>query len=103
MTISMSNDNLLFIDIKQLIDKGKHEMAMAVNVKLTTTYWHIGKRINDVILQNKRAEYGKGWSSKHLRHCLRFAETFPEFEIVSTLWRQLSWSHFKAIIYLDVD
>lgn len=29
-----------------------------------------------------------------------FSETFPELEIVSTLSRQLSWSHFKEIIYL---
>ena len=45
-------------------------------------------------------EYGKGCSSKHLRHCLRFAETFPDLQIVSALWRQLSWSHFKSLIYI---
>jgi len=32
---------------------------------------------------------------------LRFAEAFPEFEIVSAVQRQLSWTHFKTIIYLD--
>jgi len=31
-------------------------------------------------------------------HCR--AETFPDEGIVSTLWRQLSWSHFKEILYL---
>jgi predicted nuclease of restriction endonuclease-like (RecB) superfamily len=30
---------------------------------------------------------------------IRFAEVFPDEEIVSTLWRQLSWSHFREIIY----
>jgi len=44
-------------------------------------YWHIGKLINDEILQNKRAEYGK--------------------EIVVTLSRQLSWSHFLALLPLQ--
>ena len=29
----------------------------------------------------------------------RFAEVFADESIVSTLWRQLSWSHFKEIIY----
>lgn len=48
-------------------------------------------------------EYGNGWSEKQLRHCLHFAETFPEKEIVSTLWRQLSWSHIKEIMYLEND
>ncbi len=42
--------------------------------------------------------FGRGWSKQQLRHCLRFVEIFPEWEIVSPLWRQLSWSHFKALI-----
>ena len=32
---------------------------------------------------------------------LKFAEGFPQTEIVSTLSRQLGWSHFKEIIYLN--
>ena len=48
-------------------------------------------------------EYGKGWSAKQLRHCLRFAETFSDFQIVSALWRQLSWTHFKILMYLQTD
>ena len=32
---------------------------------------------------------------------LRFAEAFPDEEIVSALRRQLSWTHFKRIIYID--
>lgn len=80
-------------------------------------YWQIGTRINEEVIQDKRAEYGKlivatlarqleaefgrGWSEKQLRHCLRFAETFPDERIVSALWRQLSWSHIKSVIYID--
>jgi len=36
--------------------------------------------------------YGKGWSRKQLHHCLRFAETFPDQEILSALRRQLNQS-----------
>ena len=32
---------------------------------------------------------------------IRFAEAFSDFKIVSSLLRQLSWSHFLALIYLD--
>jgi predicted nuclease of restriction endonuclease-like (RecB) superfamily len=32
---------------------------------------------------------------------VRFAEAFPDFEIVSALRRHLSWTHFKQLIYLD--
>lgn len=30
-----------------------------MNAELTLLYWHIGQRINQHILQNERAEYGK--------------------------------------------
>jgi hypothetical protein len=45
-------------------------------------------------------EYGKGWSNKQLLHCIRFAESFDDLAIVSTVSRQLSWSHFLQLIYL---
>ncbi len=40
---------------------------------------------------------------KQLQLCLRFAETFNDFKIVSALWRQLTWTHFKTLIYQDSD
>jgi predicted nuclease of restriction endonuclease-like (RecB) superfamily len=80
-------------------------------------YWQIGKRINEEILQNQRAEYGKeivsalsrqltldygtGWSKRQLHHCIRFAEVFSDFEIVHTLCSQLSWSHLRLIIPME--
>ncbi|MDA3912183.1 MAG: PDDEXK nuclease domain-containing protein [Bacteroidales bacterium] len=107
----------LFHEVKSIIEQGKQKIALSINANLTSTYWHIGRLINQNILKEKRAEYGeqiianlskaltreygKGWSSKHLRHCLRFAETFPDLQIVSALWRQLSWTHFKSLIYLN--
>jgi predicted nuclease of restriction endonuclease-like (RecB) superfamily len=115
----LDTSNRLFADIKEIIEQGKQQVAQAVNVGVTATYWNVGKRINEDVLDFKRAEYGKqilqtvsakltsefgkGWSEKQLRHCLRFAETFPELEIVSALWRQLSWTHFKSLMYLKLD
>ena len=32
---------------------------------------------------------------------VRLAEAFPDREIVSALLRQLSWTHFLSLIYLD--
>ena len=109
----------LYREIKGLIDETRSAVAQTVNSGLTMLYWNIGKRINDDILKNERAEYGKrivvslsqqleieygkGWSEKQLRHCLHFVETFPDLQIVSTLWRQLSWSHFKLLIYKKDD
>jgi hypothetical protein len=47
------------------------------------------------------AEFGRGFSEKSLRHMVRFAETFPDREIVSALLRQLSWTHFLSLICLN--
>jgi len=104
-------------EIKSLIENSKQNIAISVNAEMTILYWQIGQRINMEILQGARAnygkqvvfllsqnlifEYGQGWSEKHLRHCLRFSEVFPDFQIVSTLWRQLSWSHLKEVIYIE--
>ena len=114
--ILTTKDNL-FVDIKTLIEQSKQQVAIAVNSTMTMLYWQVGNRIKTDILQNKRAEYGqeivkqlsislteqygKGWSEKHLRHCLRIAETFPDIEIVYTLCRQLSWSHLRLLMYID--
>lgn len=89
--VNLENPMGLVSEIKLLIEKSKQEIAIAVNATITILYWQVGKRINDEILKDKRAEYGKqivttlstqltaeygtGWSEKHLRHCLRFAET----------------------------
>ncbi|MBL7208291.1 MAG: DUF1016 family protein, partial [Desulfobacterales bacterium] len=71
------------------------------------------------ILKEKRAEYGEeilptlsaklvpefgnGFGIRNLSRMIRFAEVFPEEKIVSTLLRQLSWSHFVEIIPLKDD
>ncbi len=94
-------------------------MAITVNAALSLLYWQIGKRINEEILQNQRAEYGKeivaslalalslefgkGWSEKHLRHCLRTAETFQNKEIFYALSRELTWTHIRSVIYIEND
>jgi predicted nuclease of restriction endonuclease-like (RecB) superfamily len=114
----MSNkiDKILFTDLAQIIEHGKSQLTKQVNSTLTHTYWHIGKKINEHILENKRAEYaqeivstlstqlvekfGKGFEQKNLYRMMQFAEIFSEIEIVVTLSRQLSWSHFVVLIPL---
>lgn len=113
------SEKQLAIEIKQLIAESREQVAVAINSAITILYWQIGKRINDEVLQNQRAEYGKeiistlsiqlteeygkGWSKRQLHHCLRFAETFPDITIVHTLCTQLSWSHIRLIIPMETE
>ncbi len=104
-------------DIRKLIESARSRIATYVNEGLTTLYWQVGVRIRQEILKGKRAqygeeivvtvsrqlsiEYGSGFSVKNLRHMVRFAEVYPDEKIVSALRRQLGWTHFKTIIYID--
>ena len=104
-------------DIRRLIAEAKAGAAATVNSALTLLYWRIGRRIYTEVLQGERAEYGehivstlsrqlemehgRGFSSKNLRHMLRFAEVFEVEEIVYALSRQLSWTHLRSLIYID--
>lgn len=106
----------LLSDLRHLIAEAQRSAAAAVNIGLTMLYWRVGKRIRDEVLGQKRAdygeeivatlsrqlaaEYGRGFEQKNLRRMLQFAETFPDETIVATLWRQLSWSHFRELLPL---
>ena len=106
-------------DIRRLIETARHNVAVTVNAGLTILYWQIGDRIRQDILKEKRADYGEeiistlsiqlvkefgnGFSRPNLFRMVRFAEVFPGGKIVSTLSRQLSWSHFVEIIPLKDD
>jgi predicted nuclease of restriction endonuclease-like (RecB) superfamily len=110
------NQQQLFTDIRQLIDDARVMMSKVVASGVTALYWNIGTRINKEILNNQRAEYGQqivatlsrqlvqeygnNFEEKNLRRIIQFAQLFPDAEIVATLWRQLSWSHFKLLLPL---
>ena len=97
-------------DVREMIVAARGQVAQVVSAGLTTLYWQIGKRIRLDVLKQKRAEYGarivaalgrqleaefgRGFSEKTLRHMVRFAEVFPDSKIVSSLMRQLGWTHF---------
>ena|SRR3989338_6420682 len=89
-----SDENLkvvsLFQEIKDLIIQSRKNVVVSINSELSFLYWQIGKKLKTGILNNQRAEYGqkvidelakeltfeygRGWSEKQLRHCIRTAE-----------------------------
>jgi predicted nuclease of restriction endonuclease-like (RecB) superfamily len=115
--MKLTRPKALLSDLRQLIAEARQDVARQVNSALVSLYWRIGQRIRQDLLKEKRAEYGRqmvsavsrqlveefgqGLSEKSLWHMVRFAETFPNEKIVSALRRELSWTHFKQIIYLD--
>ena len=106
----------LLTDIRTVIERARQQAITAVNASQTCMYWRIGQRIHIELLGGERAaygaqivatlsrqlvqEYGRGFAEKNLRRMVQFAQAFPDEQIVATLWRQLSWSHFRELLPL---
>ena len=114
--VAAPDAGLLITDLQRLIEEARHVAAQAINMSLTLLYWRVGERIRTDVLGQVRAEYGqeilptlsaelmprygRGFSARSLWRMVQFAETFSDEAIVSTLSRQLAWSHFLELIYL---
>ncbi len=93
-----------------VIDAQQHVYS-AVNEAMVAAYRNIGKTIYDVCGETDRAaygkqvlvyiserltaEFGKGFSVQGLRNMRQFYMTFPKR---STLWSELSWSHYRLLM-----
>jgi len=101
-----------FTDIIELIKKSRNNALKAVNSELINLYWNIGAYISNKV---ELSEWGqsvvkelsqyiqsnepdiKGFSDKNLWRMKQFYESYKEFPKVSTLLREISWSHNLAI------
>ena len=111
---SIKTDEVLFDEIRSLIEQTRARVASTVNSALVLMNWHIGKRISDEVLKNKRAEYGKeilqtlsakltaeygkGFTVPNLVRMRQFSELFPDIQIVASLTQQLTWTHIVEIL-----
>jgi len=101
-----------FTDIIQLIKQSRTNAIKAVNAELINLYWNIGDYISKKIEQS---EWGdsvvtelanfiqtqepeiKGFSDKNIWRMKQFYETYKDFPKLSTVLREISWSHNLAI------
>ena len=101
-----------FTDIIQLIKRSRTNAIKAVNSELINLYWNIGEYISKKV---ELSEWGqsvvkelsqyiqtnepdiKGFSDNNLWRMKQFYETYKGFPKISTLLREISWSHNLAI------
>src|SRR5438105_1300855 len=104
----------LIVELREIIDQARTFIATTANAELTMLYWRIGERIRKEILKNERADYGrrivasvarqltlhygKGFSEKGLRRMIQFGEIFSDKDLVASLIRRLSWTHFVVLL-----
>jgi len=101
-----------FSDIIHLIKQSRINAIKSVNAELINLYWNTGEFISKKIeiaewgdsvvielakyIQEKEPDI-KGFSDKNLWRMKQFYETYKEFPKLSTLLREISWSHNLAI------
>ena len=110
----------LHAELRLLIASSRQRLAGAVNAELTRLYWSMGERLRTEVLggadrakygdqlinrvgDQLSQEFGRGFEAKNLRRMVQFAQAFPQAEIVATLSRQLSWSHFVNLLPLKTE
>ena len=111
---SLAEEHNLYTDVCLIIDGTRARTATYLNTEVCLTHWHIGKRIKEDVLYNRRAEYGrqilkrlsmrltekygKGWGYEKLKHCVRSAYLFSEDEIGYATRTQLTWTHLRSLM-----
>lgn len=100
-------------DVKQRIQAAQMKAVIAVNTELIQLYWDIG---NEILKRQQLQNWGskvveqlsqdlkrsfpdmKGFSRRNLFYMRKFAETYPDLEIVQQLVAQISWSSNTVLL-----
>ncbi len=107
-----------FNDIRAILQQARQKAYTAVNFVMVEAYWHIGKRIvqeeqhgearaeygQQLIKELSKqlsAEFGRGFAEANIWNFRQFYLTFPEIEILYTLRRELTWSHYRLIMRVE--
>ncbi|MDR0461007.1 MAG: PDDEXK nuclease domain-containing protein [Nitrososphaerota archaeon] len=113
------DESVLFKCVTEIIENRKCRAAAYANSEVTLMYWEVGRYINSVILDFKRAKYGEkifatlsrklvevygnSFEEKNLYRMMQFANTFTDITALQKWSCVLSWSHFRELIRVKSD
>lgn len=112
MENQLTANNSMILEIRELLENARKNVAQQVNTQLLTTYWNIGRIIVEYEQQNQiRADYGKqtlrelskeltrefgkGFSRSNLQNMRAF---YLAYEKCQTVSGKLSWSHYCELL-----
>lgn len=107
----------MILEIRELLENARKNIAQQVNTRLLTTYWNIGRIIVEYEQKNQiRADYGKqtlkelskeltqefgkGFSRSNLQNMRAF---YLAYEKCQTVSGKLSWSHYCELLSISDD
>lgn len=112
LTMQDNAEEQLFVQIKQMLDEARRQIARTVNSTTVEAYWQVGKYIVEYEQQGKAraeygrgvirilskrlmAEYGGGFTITNLKVMRKFYLSYPKSH---ALRDQLSWTHWRALL-----
>ena len=117
MENQLTPNNSMILEIRELLENARKNVAQQVNTQLLTTYWNIGRIIVEYEQQNQiRADYGKqtlrelskeltrefgkGFSRSNLQNMRAF---YLAYEKCQTVSGKLSWSHYCELLSITAE
>ena len=115
MKNQLTPNSSIILEIRELLENARKNVAQQVNTQLLTTYWNIGRIIVEYEQQNQlRADYGKqtlrelsreltrefgkGFSRSNLQNMRAF---YLAYEKCQTVSGKLSWSHYCELLSIS--
>lgn len=107
------NSEVLFDNIRLLLNQSRKQVVQAVNSAMVQTYWQIGqlivedegqaraeygKAVLKALSISLTKEFGKGFDVRNLRNMRGFYLTFP---IRNALHTELSWTHYRTLLRIE--
>ncbi len=109
----------LIDDVLTTLEAARGPFARPATTHPAPLYWRIGKCIYDAVRGNLRSskavtminatsrnlvdQYGDEFVPTALTRMTQFVASFPDYETVITLSKNLTWKHFDALIDVDDD
>lgn len=111
----LSPENPMILEIRELLENARQNIARQVNTELLTTYWQIGRIIVEYEQKSQlRAEYGKqtlkelsreltrefgkGFSRSNLQNMRAF---YLAYEKCQSVTGKLSWAHYCELLTIS--
>ena len=115
MKNQLTPNSSIILEIRELLENARKNVAQQVNTQLLTTYWNIGRIIVEYEQQNQlRADYGKqtlrelsreltrefgkGFSRSNLQNMRAF---YLAYEKCQTVSGKMSWSHYCELLSIS--
>ena len=105
----------LYENVRSILAKARATVYVAANAEMVKAYWNVGREIVekqgwsgrsaygdglvDRLAVKLTAEFGPGYTRVNLFYMRRFYLAFPN---VHTLCKQLTWSHYRTLITVEL-